>query len=397
MGIPTQQPGTTIQSVESIDKGKALRITWSDERQARFHALWLRDNSLDPQTRSTQNGQRLITLNELDNAIAIRVASLKEDGIRLEFTHEDQPVDFEAGWLRANAYDRTPEAATIDTRPKLADQQQAWDQSLDIETVTHDFSRIMADETERLSWLRNMQRFGVTRLSDGPIRETSLLEVVAQFGFVRETNYGPVFNVRTEIKPGNLAFTNLGLQAHTDNPYRDPVPTLQILYCLENSASGGENEVVDGFKAATRLFEENEAGFDLLTRYNAKFEYHGDNDVHLSARKPMIEMDVNRTLRCIRFNNRSIAPLSDIPFEQMQDYYSAYRRLGEIIDEAAMKVEFRLEPGECFIVDNTRVLHGRKEYDTASGKRWLQGCYADNDGLLSTLAVLERRLSGEVA
>ena len=69
-------------------------------------------------------------------------------------------------------------------------------------------------------------------------------------------------------------------------------------------------------------------------------------------------------------------------------YYDAYRRLGEIIDETAMEVTFRLNPGECFIVDNTRILHARKAYSGA-GTRWLQGCYADKDGLLSTLASLE--------
>jgi len=53
-----------------------------------------------------------------------------------------------------------------------------------------------------------------------------------------------------------------------------------------------------------------------------------------------------------------------------------------------MEVSFRLEPGECFIVDNTRVLHARKGY-SGTGTRWLQGCYADKDGLLSTLAALE--------
>jgi len=35
-----------------------------------------------------------------------------------------------------------------------------------------------------------------------------------------------------------LAYTNLGIEPHTDNPYRDPVPTIQILYCLENSVRG---------------------------------------------------------------------------------------------------------------------------------------------------------------
>ena len=69
----------------------------------------------------------------------------------------------------------------------------------------------------------------------------------------------------------------------------------------------------------------------------------------------------------------------------METYYAAYRRLGEIIDDPAMEVTFRLNPGESFVVDNTRVLHARNGYSGA-GTRWLQGCYADKDGLLSTLA-----------
>ncbi|RVD17988.1 gamma-butyrobetaine dioxygenase, partial [Mesorhizobium sp. M7A.F.Ca.ET.027.02.1.1] len=44
--------------------------------------------------------------------------------------------------------------------------------------------------------------------------------------------------------------------------------------------------------------------------------------------------------------------------------------------------------GQAFIVDNTRVMHARKAF-SGTGKRWLQGCYADKDGLLSTLAAIE--------
>jgi gamma-butyrobetaine dioxygenase len=67
----------------------------------------------------------------------------------------------------------------------------------------------------------------------------------------------------------------------------------------------------------------------------------------------------------------------------------------------------RLAPGDCLIFDNTRVLHARTAFaapDDATTKdvpgnrpsegpvreRHLQGCYADIDGLLSTLAVLRR-------
>ena len=44
-----------------------------------------------------------------------------------------------------------------------------------------------------------------------------------------------------------------------------------------------------------------------------------------------------------------------------------------------------LQPGESFIVDNTRVLHARKGY-SGDGTRWLQGCYPDKDGMKSKLA-----------
>ena len=68
------------------------------------------------------------------------------------------------------------------------------------------------------------------------------------------------------------------------------------------------------------------------------------------------------------------------------------RRFAVIIDDPMMAAAFMLSPGEGFIVDNTRVLHGRKGY-CGTGSRWLQGCYADRDGLLSTLFALEASLT----
>jgi gamma-butyrobetaine dioxygenase len=40
---------------------------------------------------------------------------------------------------------------------------------------------------------------------------------------------------------------------HTDNPYRDPVPTVQLLHCLRTSEDGGDTGLVDGFAAAAAL------------------------------------------------------------------------------------------------------------------------------------------------
>jgi [2-(trimethylamino)ethyl]phosphonate dioxygenase len=98
----------------------------------------------------------------------------------------------------------------------------------------------------------------------------------------------------------------------------------------------------------------------------------------------------------VRFNNRSLAAVTDVPYDRMATWYAAYRRLGEIIDDAAMEVSFRLEPGEGFVLDNTRVLHARKGY-SGEGTRWLQGCYADKDGLRSVHESMRRQSTQEAA
>ena len=68
-------------------------------------------------------------------------------------------------------------------------------------------------------------------------------------------------------------------------------------------------------------------------------------------------------------------------------YYNAYRNFSYIINDPSMTVNFKLNPGECFITDNTRVLHARTAYSGA-GTRWLQECYVDKDGLLSTISTM---------
>ena len=98
----------------------------------------------------------------------------------------------------------------------------------------------------------------------------------------------------------------------------------------------------------------------------------------------MIALSPDNELTAIHFNNRSIAPITDVPYSNMSNYYKAYRKFSNIIDDPKMAVTFKLNQGECFIVDNTRVLHARTAY-SKTGSRWLQGCYADKDGLISTI------------
>lgn len=376
---------TGTNSVEILDGGAALALELPDRGRQRFHAVWLRDNAWDEATRAPGNGQRLITLGDIPADIGIAAARLEGNQLHVRFRPDERDIAFDLGWLADNAYDGKADHAPGWT----ASEVETWDATLGTRIPIGDFAAVSRDRGALARWLHGVRRFGFGKLTGGPVEDGALFRVADLFGYVRETNYGRHFEVRTEVNPSNLAYTGLGLQAHTDNPYRDPVPTLQILYCLENSAEGGENMVVDGFRAAERLRDENPRGFDLLSRYCARFEYAGGSGVCLRSRRPMIELAPDGELVAIRFNNRSAAAITDVPYDDMADYYAAYRRLGEIIDDPAMEVTFKLSPGESFIVDNTRVLHARKGYSGA-GSRWLQGCYADKDGLRSTLAAIER-------
>ncbi|KAA3631679.1 MAG: DUF971 domain-containing protein, partial [Proteobacteria bacterium] len=356
-----------IDHVDIVEGGSAIRLTWPGGEVHRFHALWLRDNALDADTRAPGNGQRLITLSDIPVDTRVNAALLNDAGdLTIEFAPGNKTVHYPASFLASNAYDRPLRRESGWTGEAV----ETWDRRLGERLPTGEFDRVRSDRHALARWLDHVRRLGFAHLGGGPVKSGALCEVVDLFGFVRETNYGRWFEVRSEVNPSNLAYTGLGLQAHTDNPYRDPVPTLQILYCLENSAAGGDSLVVDGFAVAQRLRDDSPQDFDMLSRYCARFEYAGSPGVRLRSRRPVIELAPDGELIAIRFNNRSAAPITDVPYDVMPGYYRAWRRFGELVDAPEMAVRLTLEPGDCFIVDNTRVLHARTAY-TATGTRWL--------------------------
>ena len=365
------------------DDGKYLSFDLSSGT-ARFHAIWLRDNSLHPDTRASGNGQRLISLLDQAADITIRSAALEQDGLQVEFSDGAITHSYPVAWLIEHCYDREQSQS----KGWLSATTQLWDSELTQALPSQRFDAVNNSKSSLKHWLTAVRRYGFALITELPDHPESFLDVVKWFGYVRETNYGRYFEVRSETNPVNLAYTSQGLQAHTDNPYRDPVPTLQILACLENSTDGGESIVVDSFNAVIQLRLENPEHFDLLSRYCARFKYSGEQGVSLQSKRPMIELNVDGELLAVRFNNRSTAPFVDIPFDQMPTYYDAYRHFSEILERDENRVAFKLQARQLFIVDNTRVMHSRTAF-SGSGTRWLRGCYPDKDGLLSTLASLE--------
>lgn len=382
-----------IISAHSTDSGSVVQFGWESGETARFHAIWLRDNSLDPTTRNAGNGQRLVTIRDINPSVSVGRVEIVGDGevVAMTFAPDGVSSQFSARWLFEHRYDF--QDASVKRRDGwISARHETWTNlSMRDRIPRASWPEYRQSSLVRWQWLRSVDRYGFAVLGELPCVSGTLCLVAETFGFVRETNYGRWFDVVAEVTPHNLANTNLGLQAHTDNPYRDPVPTLQILACLENSVDGGETAIVDGFAIARYMQEHDRSAFEILARFPIRFAYEGSNDVSLNSKRPIFELGPDGELLAVRFNNRSAAPFVDIPFDEMESFYRAYRIFASCVDNPDFSVRFKLAPGEAFIVDNVRVLHARTAFH-GSGKRWLQGCYADRDGLLSTLAVLDRTM-----
>ena len=343
---------------------------WVEVGSSRFHALWLRDNCHCAECRH-ESGQRLLDTRSIRDDL--RVVDVSSNGA-LQISFSDGHVGtYDEAWLKAHAGPSAP-------RPR-----RLWGAELESSLPIARHADVAAGGAALRDWLRAVDELGFAILTGCGTEPGTVTRVAELFGFVRETNYGRLFDVRTVVNPTNLAYTGLGLGAHTDNPYRDPTPTLQLLHCLASSAEGGENTLVDSFRVAQDLSDED---FELLSRRAIAFRY-SDARTDLDAEIPVITVDVNGDVQSVHYNTRSAQPFR-LPEDVMGAYYAAYQRFGRMLESSDYRIQLKLAPGDLFIVDNLRVLHGRKGYAASGGERHLQGCYADRDGLRSTLAVLSR-------
>lgn len=84
----------------------------------------------------------------------------------------------------------------------------------------------------------------------------------------------------------------------------------------------------------------------------------------------------------------------DVP-ENSVPVAEALRQFASRVEAPENMYEYRLQEGECVIFNNRRVLHGRKEFDTSAGERWLKGAYIDTDVFVSRYRVLAEKYQNQ--
>lgn len=343
-------------------------------------ALWLRERSRDPGQLDEMTQQRLFDSHGIDPLINVTAL---------------EPLDGDKAWLSFSdghraLYDFAQLADDILDR-SIFPSPIPWDSMIELNDMRADW-RKMDEPQAFLAALKIYLTYGFLILHDVPNATQSVLEVGRKFGYVKETNFGRYFEVYSRPDGNDLAYRSVHLGPHTDNPYRDPVPGIQLLHCLINETHGGLSTLVDSVKVVSLLAIEDPDGYALLCKTPVRFRFI-DKGTELITRRPIINRDEQGRTLGVHYSPR-LDGLPLLPVEALRRFHQARQRLGQLLVDPANEIRFRLADGELMLFDNSRVLHGRTCYDANEGRRHLQGCYIDLDGprerFASTLKQLNR-------
>ncbi len=364
--------------IESSPSRPGLQLRRDDGSTLPIHPLWLRERCDGPDDMDQVNWQRLYNPNELAADLSVTEAAevapgqwrLRfSDGARGHFSAARLVEEASRDAAHTGLPERTAWAATLAPLPVLPWHHQPGGETLRAMVTT-------------------FLRLGFVILRGVPSVPGSVLEVARVFGLPRDTNFGLLFDVRSVPDASDLAYTGLALAPHTDNPYRDPVPGVQLLHCLTNRSTGGKSTLVDGLAVAEALRARDPAAYRILSTTPVRFAYtHADT--HLIDYAPIIEHDAGAQVVGIRFSPKlDFVPL--LPEDQLDAFYRARRLLDAMLVSPEFEIRFLLEDGDLVMFDNRRLLHGRTAFDPQEGLRHLQGCYIDIDSLRSLYRVLHQ-------
>lgn len=174
---------------------------------------------------------------------------------------------------------------------------------------------------------------------------------------------------RKPRRPGEKGFSSEELYPHTDRSILPSPPSLLILWCERNSPYGGQSVFVDGQWLHKRLQRSHPADLEALERpENFIFKYNDQLANHaIFQRLP----SGRRRIRFRRDEFLFATPAAVRPLERLLD----------LIDRSVLNLT--LSPGQGYIVQNTRWLHGRTTFlGRRSFRRVLVDAHAQDGGLL---------------
>ncbi len=344
-----------------------------------IHPFWLRERVDGEEFLDKGTQQRLFDPTFLDSQITIKKANINDKFLEIDFNDGVySKLDIEKLVQEFHNED-----TVIKSIPKIK-----WDSSLK-NIKNFEYKDDFFESKEMYDLLVSFYKYGFVIIKNIPTNDNFIVKFANSIGSVRRTNFGEYFDVKSKPDPNDLAYTSLGLAPHTDNPYRNPVPCIQLLHCIESKVTGGLSTLVDGYTVTEDLKSQNPEFYKILSEVKVRFKFI-DKEVVLEDWSELIKLNDDKTFKQVRFSPR----LDYVPIlekDELDLYYKARKKLSEMYNSDKYRIEFKLAPKDLMMMDNYRLLHGRTAYETKEGNRFLQGCYIDYDSTEGKLRHLKRK------
>ena len=376
----------------ATSQGAFVELAWDDGTTLSAFDLWLRENAVGAGGVDLATREGLFDPAELTDDISVTNVAVTNDGaLEVTFAPDGTTASYHPGWLRHVA-DGTHTAASWLPAPK------SWTAETLAEPPTHDGSAVLDNDAVFGMWLDDLIRFGISRLRGCPVDVDFNEALAAKIGAIRDTNFGPFWDVKADVTlagsddTNSTANTNLRLGPHTDLPTRETPPGFQFLHCVVNEAGGGNSTMADGSAVVEALKAEHPDDYEALSTLNWIFFNRGPGIDHRWS-GPFIDHGVAGSPLTLRafYPVRAFPDMA--PVDQPRAY-AAMRRFSQMADSGRFKIDYPFQPGDLVGFDNRRILHGRDSFESG-GKRHLRGMYIDQDEVRSTARVISRRLAAQ--
>ena len=360
---------------------KNNKIFFENQGQKKeIHPFWFRERVNGESFIDEATQQRLFDPTKLEEDIKINSLNLSDQFLEITFN--------DGAYTKFAIQNILREFDNENVIKKI--KKIEWDSSF-TNFKNFEFEDNFFNEKVMYEALIDFYKFGFVIFKDVPTKDNFIKNFANSIGSIRRTNFGEFFNVKSKPNPNDLAYTSLALAPHTDNPYRNPVPCIQMLHCIENEVSGGLSTLVDGYTVTEKLKKDFRNFYNILTEVKVRFQFI-DQSVILEDWAEMIQLNEEREFKQVRFSPRlDFVPLMEK--NKLELFYSARKKISELYNSDQYRVEFKLNPGDLLMMDNYRLLHGRTSYDANQGNRFLQGCYIDYDSTEGKLKHLKRKFN----
>jgi gamma-butyrobetaine dioxygenase len=204
--------------------------------------VWLRANCPCADCLDPGSGQRRAAITDLPADVTVAEVLASDAAVEVIFGPDGHRAVFAVGWL-ARYGGPGGEAGTGAAGPgphgqdddRTEDAKCLWAPAdLGGGIPQGGWPRYLADPEHRRACLSAVLTHGLVVLHEVPCEPGAVLAVARSLGYVRETNYGRLFDVRSEPAAANLASRAAVIPR---NPYRTG-PDVQLLRCLHAACKG---------------------------------------------------------------------------------------------------------------------------------------------------------------